>query len=471
MIRTPRKPPAARRIAGPLLPALAALVLAWMTLAAGCARHAEPRLVLLLTSDTLRADRIGAYGGSLNLTPHLDALLRDSVLFETAYAPCSYTLPSVSALMTGRYPEELGLLTNASRMGSEYATLASVLRLYGWRTGAAVSNYVLRDGTGFEKGFERYDATFPQREANRDMPERIAADTTDAALSVLDALRGGDAPVFLWVHYQDPHGPYLPPDGYRERYLEAERARPDGTRELPAHGSQRGFGSIPAYQLVEGERQVAFYRAGYAGEIARLDEEIGRLLDGLADRGLRDGAAVVFTADHGEGLGEDDYWFAHGEYLTDPLVRVPLAIRAPGLRPARRTDPTSMVDLFPTVLGIAGVEAPPGYPGRDLLEEGAADRSPEIYLAGLRHATVPRFGLVADGYKYLTSDEQDGTVESLHRLGEGDRDRASEEPERLADMRRRLERFRGQLRSAPERRQTLSKEERSHLESLGYVIE
>jgi arylsulfatase len=452
-------------------PAAGAALLAGLGLAA-CGRAEPARFALLLTSDTLRADRLSAWGGPRGLAPRLDALLEESVVFESAFAPCSYTLPSVSALLTGRHPEELGLYGNASRMGAEFATLAGVLGLHGWRTGAVVSNYVLRQGTGFEQGFEIYDATFPQREANREMPERIAGATTDAALEVLDRLRAGGRPVFLWVHYQDPHGPYTPPGELRERFLEAARRAPGGDRRLEVDPEHRGHGSIPAYQSVGGHGDVAFYRAGYDGEVAYLDAEVARLLDGLDERGLLERAFVVFTADHGESLGEDDYWFAHGEYLTEPLVRVPLAFRVPGRAPERRGDLAALVDVFPTLLGMLGIAAAPGQPGRDLLAPGAeaegAGRA--VYLAALHGAPVPRFGLVADGHQYLVSDEPGGRHESLRRLGEG-RELATAEPERLAAMRERLDRVRAGIRHAPERVQPLGPAEKERLRQLGYVVD
>jgi hypothetical protein len=193
---------------------------------ASCAPRDRPHLVLLLTVDTLRADRLLAYGGPPELAPRLNSLLADAEVFRLAYAPASYTLPSMAALHTGRYPEELGVLGNVARMGSDFATLAGVLKLHGWHTGAVVSNYVLRRGGGFAQGFDHYDATFPQLEANREMPERIAEDTTQAALAMIDQmLEDGSERLFVWVHYQDPHGPYLPPPGPR-RAPEADRRDP-----------------------------------------------------------------------------------------------------------------------------------------------------------------------------------------------------------------------------------------------------
>jgi len=164
------------------------VVLLTVALAFGCGRQpAEPvDHVLLITVDTLRADRIDAFGGSFGLTPHLDALAQQSVRFETAYAAAPFTLPSVAALMTGTAPEALGVYRNESTVPDAVPTLASRLRSAGWQTHAVVSNFVLRSSSGIDLGFERFDDSFPQREVVRLWPERIAVDTTDAALEQLD---------------------------------------------------------------------------------------------------------------------------------------------------------------------------------------------------------------------------------------------------------------------------------------------
>ncbi|MEW6073239.1 MAG: sulfatase [Planctomycetota bacterium] len=431
-----------------------------------------PPLLLLVSVDTLRADHLGAYGSERGLTPSLDALAAESLVFATAYAPSSFTVPSVSALLTGWYPEQNGILSNEHILPASVPTLARMLAARGYRTGAVVSNFVLRRGGGLQGGFERYDDELPELEAVRGIPERLAGDTTDRALTLLDELvAAGDGRAFLWVHYQDPHGPYTPPAADRELYLEAERSRPDGGRRLTFGADHRGLGDLPNYQRIGAEDEVAFYRAGYAAEVARSDREIGRLLAGLRDRGLADRAVVVFAADHGEGLGERDYWFAHGEHLSDPLVRVPLFLRVPGLPPGRRADVAGLTDVVPTLAGIFGLATPAGLPGRDLLAAGAAAAAPELYLATLRGAKLPRIALVRDGYKYVaTRTGASRFGEELFRLGEEDCDLAAAEPERLAALRRRIQEVQRDVQSAGrERQRDLSAAEIERLEKIGYA--
>ncbi len=146
----------------------------------------ETLSLLWISLDTLRADHLGAYGSDRDLTPNLDELARESLVFSNAYATAPFTLPSIASLMTGRYPEDLGIWSNESRVQHAASTLATALREGGWRTRAVVGNWILRGESGLSAGFEVYDDTFPQRESTRGWPERIAEDLTDGLLRVLD---------------------------------------------------------------------------------------------------------------------------------------------------------------------------------------------------------------------------------------------------------------------------------------------
>lgn len=444
------------------------LLTAWLGFAAACGGSPSPDLLVLISVDTLRSDRLGAYGSDLGATPNLDRLAAESVVFTAAYAPTSHTLPSVIALMTGVYPEEAGIESNESMLAFGVPTLATALHDAGWRTRAVVSNWVLRRSSGLAAGFDSYDDALMQREATRPMPERLAAETTTAALQAIQDCRAEPgARCFVWVHYQDPHGPYTPPGDLRDRFLERERAAPDGRRSLELRSDFVGLGGLPNYQALGAERQVAFYRAGYDGEVAYLDQEVGRLLAGLgADA---EDAVIAFTADHGEGLGEQDYWFAHGEHLTDSLVRVPLWLHVPGVAPARRDDVATLLDLHATLRGLGGGSIPAAASGRDLLAPGAAEQASRVYLATLRGSNQARLGWIEDGYKYVVTYRDGVWQGQLFRLGSDDVDLAAPAPQIAASMRERLALFREQmLRLAPIVRQELSEEDRANLRVLGY---
>jgi arylsulfatase len=426
--------------------------------------ESRPRHLVVISVDTLRLDRLGAYGSQLGLTPAIDDLAATSVRFTAAYAAAPFTLASMAAFMTGRYPEEIGVVANAAVVPPDVTTLAGWLKARGWRTGGVVSNPALRNLSGIHSGFYYYDATFPQREAVRRLPERTAIDTTTAALAMLEKLAARQtAPVFLWVHFQDPHGPYTPPDDLRDRHLATERRAVDGARRLAASDGDRGFGTIPHYQFQPEHDEVAYYRAGYDGEVEYMDRELGRLLAALPRYLPPAETVIVFTADHGEGLGEDDYWFAHGEYLSDPLVHVPLVVRIPGRRPTTRDDVVSLVDVFPSLARLLGVDVPAGIRGRDLFAPGAAAAQGFAYLATLRESSVPRFGFVRGRVRYVVSLESGGAGGGVlpARDGSGSEDRP--------DLSAELTAFRRSLRSVPPAEQILSPPERQHLRDLGYL--
>jgi arylsulfatase len=453
----------------PRLPA--AIAVGLLALGCGAGDPPAPRLLLLLTVDTLRADSLGAYGGERALTPHLDALAAESLVFETAYAPTPFTVPSLAALHTGRYPAELGLRTNLSLLPSGTPTIASALAESGWKTAGVVSNVVLRNRTDLARGFEVYDDTMEQEEAIRRWPERIAADTTDAALVVLDAWRDtpevADSPLFLWVHFQDPHGPYTPPPGWRERFATASNEEP-----LPTDPTSFGEGGIPGYQVIEDRSDPGFYRAGYDGETAYMDAEVGRLLAALRERGLYDDATIAFAADHGEAMGEHDFWFAHGHHVTDEVVRVPLMLRVPGRGPGRRPDVASLVDLRPTLLALAGASPSSKGQGRDLLAPGADATNSVPLLSTLSAYRLQRQAIVADGYKLILTHDGEIWRPSLYRLGDESIDLAAPAPQITRRLRQQLSELRDALDVgvAAEQR-TLSESERQELEALGYVHE
>jgi len=455
-----------RRAAHPALFGLAALAAA-----IGCGEPPAPRHLVLVSVDTLRADHLGVYGAERPLTPNLDALAQQSLVFTHAYAPAPYTLPSVATLLTGRLPAEAGIATNVSQLPPEVPTLASHLAEAGWHTAAVVSSYVLRRRSGLDRGFAHYDDAVEAHEAWT-TPERTAVDTTDAALAAVDAFRAeqedDSGNLFLRVHYQDPHGPYTPPPALRERFLPAELAREDGRRELPGAAQQIGHGAIPLYQQVGDERRIGWYRAGYAAEVRHMDAELGRLLRGLASRGVYDETALLFTADHGESLGERDYWFAHGEFLSEPLVRVPFLLRVPGRDAERREEVAGLVDVVPTLAGLAGLEPPYAVRGRDLLDPGSV-RSAPLYLSSRGHATAPRFALVTDEHKLLVEGRGTRRRVRLTPLGQDAPDLTGSERETLERLADELLAFHDALPKPMPPRRPLGEEQRRALQALGYV--
>lgn len=446
---------------------LLAAVLAVSLIGSGSER---PRLLILITADTLRADRLGAYGSPLGLTPELDRLARRSIRFEQVFTPMPLTLPALTALMTGLYPQEAGVRSNVSVVPERAETLASILRRRGWRTAAVVSSSILTPASQIDRGFERYDHDLLQYERNGRIPERVAPDTTAAAIRMLDTLaRDTTHPLFLWVHYQDAHGPYTPPE---ECAAPAGPPPPDvRDRTLPVSGDDSGEGAIPRYQLLGAHRESALYRAAYNGEIRCLDRFIGELFADVERRGLLERAVVVFAADHGEGLGERGSWFAHGARLTPAETRVPLLIHVPGRPAEARRDIASLLDVLPTLLRLVGVEPPAQLRGRDLFALGARYRASSLYLATPPgDGKIPRRGFVSGRYRYVREERPVLPVERLLRVGDPLSDLLRTEPSRAERMRERVAEWREYLASVPgEQRVQPSPELRADLRTLGYA--
>jgi len=433
--------------------------------AAACTSPARPRWnVVLITVDTLRADHIGLYGSDRGLTPSIDRLGANADVYTTAYTPAPFTLGSIGALMTGRYPSELRIDSNASIVPAGVPTLAALLRARGWRTGAVVSSFVLRREAGLDQGFDYYDDRCPGREAHRPIPERTAPATAAAALRMLHGLSlDPAAPFFLWVHFQDPHGPYTPPATLRARSLPAERRAPDAARTLPVSRDDRGLAAIPRYQF-DGHREPAWYRAGYDGEVRYMDDNLTRLLATIDRPRFAHRTVVIFAADHGEGLGEDDYWFEHGEYLSDELVRVPLVIRVPDRVGIRHAEPASLLAVLPTITRLLGLPAGDTVRERNLLASGMST----VYLATRGEASMPRVGIVTEGYKYVVSSESGAMHEALFDLRSHETDVIRTQPAATTAMRTALAAFESRLEMAAPQH-AADPAAREKLRALGYT--
>lgn len=363
--------------------------------------------VLLVTLDTVRADHLGAYGHPARPSASFDALAREGLLFERAVAASSRTVPSHASIMTSRYVRAHTVQhgNGNTRLGDE-PTLARILSDHGYQTGAFVSNGVLRRRTGLDGGFDVYDDHLPDREANRFVFERCAANTASRALAWLESVEG---PFLLWVHLIDPHGPYTPPADFLDRATGSPGA-PGAAQddvELPFLDRQGGHRGIPHYQALPDLHRVGDYRARYLSEIRYADEALGRIVAAARRRAGSDGLVAVVTADHGESIGEGDYYFAHGHGVTPELVHVPMALVAPGVEAARIREPVHHVDVLPTILGRLGIAVPERVAGVDLVERvrspaGLRDR---ILFADVGHEVTAYRGELFDRIRYRAAED------------------------------------------------------------------
>ena len=362
---------------------------------ASCAKEERPPNILFLSVDTLRPDHLSLYGYERETSPHLDAFFEDATVFTRAYAAEAATAPSVVSFLTGRYPANHGVRLLYQKLEPDIAVLPELLRERGYQSAGVVSNIVLtEEALGISSRFDHYDDFVDERESGRDgIFERRAGRTTDAALTWLATKRSAGQPHFLWVHYIDPHGPYLPPE--------------DKPKSFSHEGSQPiDMERVHTYQHVDGVDDGLTYIDRYDEEIAYTDREIGRLLDAYRELGLDENTVVVFTADHGETMVEYDRYFTHGYHIWEPIVKVPLLLRVPGRGAARHEAPVSLVDLVPTLLELAGAEVPPGLDGMPLGSRPA--RSPisvEATHGKSARGAVQHRGLIrGDDKWFLTVD-------------------------------------------------------------------
>jgi arylsulfatase A-like enzyme len=371
--------------------ALAAIVL-W---GCGSGERDRPSDVLLITLDTLRADYIHAYGFAGAITPNIDALAERGALFETAVAASSRTAPSHASIMTSLFARQHSVGTqNGSSALTGHETLAERFRAAGYRTGAFVSNFVLKRRTGLDRGFEHYDDELLDHEVRRlGLSERVAEDTVGRALAWLGGLRTtpstADRSVFLWVHLQDPHGPYQPPSRDESRVLPVAV---DPDPELPVLARDSGRMGIPRYQALAGMRHPSEYATRYAEEIAYVDQWVGALLSTFHSLS-GEGAIVLLTADHGESLGEAGYYFQHGQFTSPPQAMVPFIVAAPGIAPQRHVAPVSHVDIAPTLLQLADLSPLPAASGISLvalMRDNDAPAERTLYSETKRELTAYR---------------------------------------------------------------------------------
>ena len=385
--------------------ALLALLMA-VAVAAGCtgADPPRPRNVVLITVDTLRADHLGLYGYDRQTSPHIDALAVESTVFESAVPTCPATAPSVASLLTGVHRATHDVFRNGSTLFTAAQTLAEILKARGYRTAARIANPVLDARFGFARGFD--DFALPAALEQQGPGSFGGTPLVAEAERLLDAQ--ADAPSFLWLHFMDPHGPYFPPEPYRALFRPEDYARA-GEPDLPIADGNYGLLAIPKYQAVEGRRSPADYRARYDAEIRYTDDHVAAVIGMLRARGLWDRSLFVLTADHGESLGEHQYYFQHGWFAYDDCLRVPLLMRAPGFLPAGRRvgRSVSLIDVVPTILDVLALPVPVEVEGRTLLPlvRGAEQDRPA--LAQTYYGGEGRIALRRGRLKYVFTPPED----------------------------------------------------------------
>ena len=392
--------------------------------------------VVIITLDTTRADHIGCYGNKDALTPALDELAADGIVFERAYATAPLTLPSHASIFSGLYPPEHGLYTNGKNsLGTDVPTLAEILLKHGYDTGAFIASFVLDRKFGLNRGFQTYGddltGTAPQDEAlHRNRDGNLVVD------EALAWLKGrSNRPFLCWIHLYDPHAPY---QDHKQIF---------GT----------GFKDRP-----------------YDAEIGFVDLQIKRVLDFLKNDQLNKKTLVIVVGDHGEGLN-DHLERRHGQMLYNSTMHVPLIISLPGKLPAGRrvATPVSQVDLFPTILECLRLRQTNRISGRSLVASARGERS-EPYgcygqsdEASIEAGCSPLRSLTTEPWKYIRTT----TPELYNMLTDSAEaiNLAVDHPEVIDALEQQL----AEMESRMQKRQgiavQLSQSEQDRLKSLGYV--
>jgi arylsulfatase A-like enzyme len=430
--------------------------------------------VLLVTIDTLRPDHMGVYGYHRDTTPRTDALARRGVVFDEAYTYWPKTRGSFVAIMTGRLAAQSGYGRSHPLLLDFNPTLASVLREAGYDTVATVDNPNVAASLGYAKGFDRYRETW-EEEALATETDRARAITEDG-VRFLEAA-SPDRPFLLWLHYVNPHTPYTPPPPFDTAFLGDEVSGGP-----PLEAVDGFFGGVHRPWEVPG-RPLGYYVAQYDGEIAANDAEVGRLLDALEGSAVRERTLVVLTSDHGESLGEHDYFFDHGANLYDPGMRIPLVMAGPGLEAGRRSSVlATTLDLVPTILDAVKVSYPPGLSGKSLLPAAEGERRPaRERLFGQNDRNL--LGSWGERFKIVATPTEDDEARYALYDREADpgetRDVGGEMPRELVVERGELEQFRKRIdaESVTTRRllegrsgeEPLSPEACEKLRTLGYI--
>lgn len=448
-----------------------AIAICLVVAAAGCAADPRPRNAVLIVLDTLRADRLSAYGHERPTSPHLDALAEQGVLFENAVTNAPWTLPAMVALLSGQYPTAEVFRDGLRR------SLVEELREAGWTTAAFTEGGFVSRNFGLDAGFDVFREHVPT-----DTPENIwergpqGSEIEQTFAWATDWLaENGHERFFLLVHTYEPHMPY------RRRSFAAElpRGHLEETFELPAKLGMTREKTVPDAAELE------YIRALYDGGVLAADQHVGQLLDTLEALDLADETLVVVTSDHGEALGYRDpaRVAEHGHTLYDGLLLVPLIVHNPSVDyPVRRVEAqVRTVDVLPTILDLLGAPAAPHPYGRSLapLMRGEETESRMAWAKIPHHSivgSVVTLGLRTGTHKLIVEPGGARRVElyDLERDPDERTNLAARDPEHAQRLRLELREIAQDLRSRGVPRyhakaDASSEQVREQLRALGYV--
>jgi arylsulfatase A-like enzyme len=359
------------------------------------ARRPPPRTVVLVSIDTLRPERLGLYGNAADVSPRIDALAAQSLVFERALANSPYTLPSHMTMLTGLDPVAHGIKRPGSVLSTRVTTLAELLRQAGFQCGAFTDGGFVSAGYGFSQGFHVYD---DKRDDREEGAVNGFARSLPHALDWLDAHATED--VFLFVHTFDAHAPYQ--EGDPEVHEEFRRRPvPDGPRDHELY--RLGFMHQQVQQRIPEYGRMSELLNDYDSGVHEADRGVGLLLDWLAEQGRLDDALFIVTSDHGESFADHGIHVGHGLALTDDEIHIPLVIKLPAAEAAGRRVATTvdLTDIAPTVLDVFGLPPAKEMQGESLLRLARGQPRRHEFIFGISPNTESCF-LVHGNWKFIS---------------------------------------------------------------------
>jgi arylsulfatase A-like enzyme len=443
----------------------------------------KPNL-FLITIDTLRTDHLHAYGYHRETSPTLDRLSQEGVLFENASTVSTRTTQSLAAMITGRYPQTIGVRALHEKLKANEVTLAEILKQHGYHTGMVISNAIVRN-SNIEQGFD-FSIITPKRE--------LALKSNELFLSWLK--KNKNQPVFGWIHYEDPHIPYRAPEEFRNRFDPDYRG---------IYEEKFSFSIFPNY-IQEADRtsfkaklifnhvrlspkDLRRIQALYDAEIAYTDMAIAKLLEEMKSLGVMDNTLVVISSDHGESLVEHQYFFEHGDFVYEATMKVPLIFHWPSkILPGQRFNQSvRTIDILPTILSLLDIPDPPaGCEGKNLAgvvlgeevignlpvytESGESfflQHNPRRYIQGVRG----KIRALREGkWKLIFTPTESEAILELYNLNTDPSETQNlveKEPKRARKMAQNIQDWmkKGEYHIIPPR----TKKTRKHLLSLGYL--
>lgn len=448
------------------------------TVLSGCGKSEGPsvakgghhRQYIIVTLDTTRADHFGCYGSDIVKTPNFDALAGDAVLFENCFSSTHSTTPSHVSLFTSLHMKDHGVLSVSFHVPVIEQFMPKVFKAAGYRTAAFTSAAPLAEKSNINQGFDFFNAP--------NGAERSAGETNELVLPWLEDNSGSD--FFLWVHYFDSHMEYLPPEPYDRMYSgeSGEKVVPSAIRNPRIYKSQYA-------DYLNSSDDAGHFKALYKGEASYLDSELGRLISKLKELGVYDDCTIIVIADHGESLGEHGIYWDH-EGIYDTTIRVPLIIKLKGgVMAGPRSQIVSNLDVYPTLLELAGIECSWPVRGKSLIGIFNDPAAPEVHEEVFSQSVFQYdVSIRTHEYTYIRhmADSCKGTKIDLIKDPSGNQelymaqaDRAqvnnvvTSERELAARLNRKAIEFMDDRLSTTKAKEVTDKEQLEKLKALGYI--